>query len=135
MYRKIEDYLEKGGTTSLVVQGLRLHTHPAGSPGLIPGQGIGSCRPQLRPNTGKHINNNKKHSELSLQGPQVQSLVGEVPQTTKKKKVIVTVQFLEDNLQKLGKWPLAYCFVICQFISLSCSLLSIYLTSERFWFC
>ncbi|TEA30926.1 hypothetical protein DBR06_SOUSAS7010034, partial [Sousa chinensis] len=33
---------------SLVVQWLRFHAPSAGGPGLIPGQGTGSCMPQLR---------------------------------------------------------------------------------------
>ena len=47
-YRKIEDYLEKGGTTSLVVQRLRLQAAKARVQGSIPGQGTRSHRPQLR---------------------------------------------------------------------------------------
>ena len=46
--------------TLLVVQGLRLYVPNVGSPGLIPGLGIGSCvlklrflMPQLRPGAAK----------------------------------------------------------------------------------
>ena len=34
--------------TSLVAQWLRLHSSNAGGPGLIPGQGTRSCKPQLK---------------------------------------------------------------------------------------
>ena len=43
----------KGTGTSLMFQGLRLHTPNAGDPGSIPSQGTGAHIPQLRVQTPK----------------------------------------------------------------------------------